>query len=202
MLQGNLAAATGFGSFIAFVFLTTLLMQQQLHYSPTKTGLSWLYTTGTAFVVAGLTGTVLAQRFGARPLLTVASVSMLASAGWLIYLPRDPHFAISVLPALVGAGVAVGLFAPSVQIAALADVGEADFGAASGLIETSREFGASIVIASASTVLLGAHADFLHGLHRGYGVIAIAAALGIVVTAARFRAPASPLAEPELSALQ
>ena len=48
----NLAAASGFGGFLAFVFLTTLLMQQQLGYSPMKTGLAWLLTTTVAFVFA------------------------------------------------------------------------------------------------------------------------------------------------------
>lgn len=187
MMIANVAAASGYGSFYAFIFMTTLLLQQELHYSPTKTGLAWLLTSITAFVVAGLTGAVLARKFGARPLLGVASVLMIAAAGWLTFVPAHSQFATGVLPALVVAGLAVGLFAPSVQIAALTDVADTDFGAASGLMETSREFGGSLVIASASTVLLGSHTDFLHGVHGGYGVIAVAAAIGVLAAAVRFR---------------
>ncbi|WP_405138715.1 MFS transporter [Nocardia sp. NBC_01388] len=187
VVQANLAAATGYGSFFAFIFLTTLLMQQQLHYSPTKTGVVWLLTSGTGFVFAGLTGAVLAKRFGPRRLIGLASILMVASALGLMVIPQHPHFAVSLLPALVIAGVAVGLFAPSVQIAALTEVSDTDFGAASGLMETSREFGGSMVIASASTVLLGAHTDFLHGVHGGYAVIAVAAALGVIVATPRAR---------------
>jgi predicted MFS family arabinose efflux permease len=179
-----LATASGYGSFVAFIFLTTLLMQRQLGYSPTKAGLTWLITSGIAFVVAGLTGAVLADKFGTKRLLIAASLLMVGAAGRLITISSHPVFVSGLLPALLMAGLAVGLFAPSVQIAALTGVEPTEFGTASGMIETSREFGGSIVIAVASTVLLDARANVLHGIHNGYGAIAIAAALGALVTAA------------------
>ncbi|NUP48011.1 MAG: MFS transporter [Catenulispora sp.] len=185
VVQANLAAASGFGSFLAFVFLTSVMLQQLLGYSPTKTGVAWLLTTVTAFVFAGLTGAVLARKVGTRILLALASALVAAASAWLIYLPADASFASRVTPALIAAGMAVGFFAPSVQIGALAGVEETNFGAASGLVETSRELGGAIVIAVASTVLLGSHSGFLHGVHGGYGVIAAAAALGVVATAFR-----------------
>jgi EmrB/QacA subfamily drug resistance transporter len=190
VVQANLAAASGFGSFLAFVFLTSVVLQQLLGYSPTKTGVAWLLTTLTAFVFAGLTGAVLARKVGTRILLALASLLVVGASAWLIYLPADASFASRVMPALIAAGMAVGFFAPSVQIGALAEVEETNFGAASGLVETSRELGGAIVIASASTVLLGSHSGFLHGVHGGYGVIAAAAALGVVATAFRAKPPA------------
>ncbi|MCX4095795.1 MFS transporter [Nocardia sp. alder85J] len=193
VVQANLAAASGFGSFLAFVFLTSVVLQQLLGYSPTKTGVAWLLTTVTAFVFAGLTGAVLANKVGTRILLALASLLVVGAAAWLIYLPADASFASRVMPALIAAGMAVGFFAPSVQIGALADVEDTNFGAASGLVETSRELGGAIVIAAASTVLLGSHSGFLHGVHGGYGVIAAAAALGVVATA--FRAESAVRAE-------
>ena len=69
VVQANLAAAAGFGAFIAFVFLTSVVMQQELGYSATHTGVAWLLTTVSAFVFAGLTCAVLAQKIGARILL-------------------------------------------------------------------------------------------------------------------------------------
>ncbi|MFE9328866.1 MFS transporter [Nocardia sp. NPDC052278] len=189
VVQANLAAVSGFGSFLAFVFLTSVVLQQLLGYSPTKTGVAWLLTTLTAFVFAGLTGAVLAQKVGTRILLALASLLVAGASAWLIYLPADASFATRVMPALIAAGMAVGFFAPSVQIGALAEVEETNFGAASGLVETSRELGGAIVIASASTVLLGSHSGFLHGVHGGYGVIAAAAALGVVATAFRMKSP-------------
>ncbi|AYF73686.1 MFS transporter [Nocardia yunnanensis] len=178
----NLAVLTGYGSFFAFIFLTNLLMQQQMGYSPTKTGLSWLVLTATAFVVAGLTGAVLADKFGASRLVALASLLMLACSLWMTTLPAHPSFATTLLPIFVIAGVAIGFFAPASQIAALADTTPADFGVPSGLVETSREFGGSLVIAAASTALLSSPAPFLSGLHTAYLAVAISAALGVVVT--------------------
>ncbi|MFE3190914.1 MFS transporter [Nocardia sp. NPDC059240] len=190
LIMANLSTASGFGSFYGFIFLTTLLMQQELGYSPTRTGVAWLLTSITAFAFAGLTGAVLVPKFGARPLLALASLLMIASASWLMAVPAHPDFALRLLPALLAAGVAVGLFAPSVQIATLADTAATDFGAASGLMETAREFGGATVIAATSTVLLSSHTDFLHGVHGGYLAIAIAATAGVIAASIRFRSTA------------
>lgn len=187
VVRANLAAAAGFGSWLAFVFLTSVMMQQLLGYSPTKTGLAWLFTTVTGFFFAGVTGAVLAQKVGPRILLGLASVLVVAAASWLTFLPAHTSFGGRVIPALIAAGIAVGLFAPSVQIGALTNVIDTDFGAASGLIETSRELGGAIVIAGASTALLGSHSGFLHGVHAAYTVIAIAAALGVLATVVRIK---------------
>ncbi|MQY31947.1 MFS transporter [Nocardia aurantia] len=192
VVQANLVAASGFGSFLAFVFLTSVVLQQLLGYSPTKTGVAWLLTTLTAFVFAGVTGAVLANKVGTRILLGLASLLVVAASAWLIYLPADASFASRVMPALIAAGMAVGFFAPSVQIGALAGVEETHFGAASGLVETSRELGGALVIASASTVLAGSHSGFLHGVHGGYAVIAAAAALGVLATAFRAKRSTRP----------
>jgi EmrB/QacA subfamily drug resistance transporter len=186
VVQANLAAAAGFGSFLAFVFLTSVMMQQLLGYSPTKTGLAWLFTTVVAFFFAGLTGGVLAQKVGVRVLLGAASVLLVAAAAWLAFLPAHASFG-RVIPALIAAGMAVGFYAPSVQIGALTDVEETDFGAASGAVETSRELGGAVVIAAASSVLLGSHTGLLHGVHGAYLVIAIGAGLGVLATVLRIK---------------
>jgi MFS family permease len=184
-VQANLAAAAGFGSFIAFVFLTSVVMQQVLGYSATKTGVAWLLTTLTAFVFAGLTGAVLVKRIQPRLLLGLASLLVVGAASWLVFLPAQAGFALHVMPALIAAGMAVGLFAPSVAIGALTDVAEENFGSASGLVETSREFGGALVIAGASTALLGSHSGLLHGAHAAYLVIAVSAVLGVLSTVVR-----------------
>jgi MFS family permease len=52
----NLSAFFTFGAIFSFIFLTSLLMQQVLGYSPTRTGVAWLATTATSFVAAAITG--------------------------------------------------------------------------------------------------------------------------------------------------
>jgi len=182
VLMANVAAASGFGSFMAFVFLTSVTLQQYFGYSATRTGVAWLATTVTGFFFAGLTGAVLAQKVGARLLLGIASVLVIVASVYLMFLPEHAPFASRVLPALLAAGACIGFFAPSVQIAALTNVSETHFGASSGLIETTRELGAAVVIAGASTALLDSKSGFLHGAHVGYGVIAIAAVFGVITS--------------------
>src|ERR687891_834925 len=48
LVAANLSAFFTFSAFFSFIFLGSLLTQQVLGYSPTKTGLSWLTTSATA----------------------------------------------------------------------------------------------------------------------------------------------------------
>ena len=80
MVAADLAAFLLFGAFFSFIFLASLLMQQLLQYSPTRTGVAWLATSITAFVAAGITGARLVGRFGVKRLLvaglTLAAIGM------------------------------------------------------------------------------------------------------------------------------
>jgi MFS family permease len=117
LVAANLSAFFTFGAIISFIFLGSLLMQQVLGYSPTRTGVCWLATTATSFVAAAITGTRLVAVAGVRRLL-VAGFSLLAiSALLLTRVPADGHFATDLLPALLLAGVAGGLSAPATGVA-------------------------------------------------------------------------------------
>src|SRR4051812_48989474 len=141
LVAANLSAFFTFGAFFSFIFLGSLLMQQVLGYSPTKTGVSWLATSVTAFVASGLTGGLLVGKVGVRKLvitgLTLLAVGMLL----LARVPADANYASDLLPAFLLAGIAIGLCAPSLQISALSGVAESSAGVASGLVETMREVG-------------------------------------------------------------
>jgi EmrB/QacA subfamily drug resistance transporter len=138
----------------AFIFLGSLLMQQVLGYSPTRTGVAWLATTATSFVAAAMTGNKLVPVVGVRRLL-VAGQALLAIAVLLLTrVPAGGHYATDLLPALVLAGIAGGLAAPAAQIGALSGVTHAMTGLASGLVETAREIGGAVGVAAVSTVLI------------------------------------------------
>jgi EmrB/QacA subfamily drug resistance transporter len=191
MLAADGAGLFGFGSFFAFIFLTTLLMQQMLGYSPTKAGVAWLITSVFAFFVAGAVGAVLAARFGIWRLILVAMVAMSASGLWLMQIPDNPHFGPNVVPAFLAAGLAIGIIGPGVQIAALAGVEQARFGLASGLVETMRELGGAVTSAVVATVALnGVAAGTWHGFRAGYVVIAVTAGLGALLAAVVVLRPA------------
>ena len=141
LVAANVSAFFTFGAFFAFIFLGSLLMQQVLGYSATRTGVAWLATTATSFVAAAITGSKLAAVVGVRRLL-VAGQALLAIAVLLLTrIPAGGHYAADLLPALLLAGAAGGLAAPAAQVGALSGVTHAMTGLASGLVETAREIG-------------------------------------------------------------
>ena len=196
LVAANLSAFFIFGAFFSFIFLGSLLMQQVLGYSATKTGVSWLATSVTAFIASAFTGAQLVNRFGVRRLL-VTGLSLLAiGVLWLTRVPADADYLTDLLPALLLAGIAIGLCAPSAQIGALSGVTEATTGLAAGLVETMREIGGAAGVAAVSTVLVSQSG--LTGFHAAFVVICIAAALGAIVATVAFERQARSMGEPAI----
>jgi EmrB/QacA subfamily drug resistance transporter len=206
LVAANLSAFFLFGALLSFIFLGSLLMQQVLGYSPTRTGVAWLATTAMSFVAAAVTGAKLVEVVGVRRLL-VAGLSLLAvSALLLTRIPVGGHYTTSLLPALLLAGLGGGMSAPAVQIGGLSGVAPTLTGVASGLLETMREIAGAIAIAVVSTVLIsraasgGGVADpagAVNAFHAAYWVIFTVAALGAITAAIAFQRRASQAPEPE-----
>src|SRR5581483_7321184 len=89
-------------------FLLTLYVQNVLHYSALKTGLTFLATAGTTVIVAGI-AQAMTTRFGPRPVLVLGLV--LLTAGMVVYaqIPVHGTFTSDLLPGylLVGFGLAL-----------------------------------------------------------------------------------------------
>jgi EmrB/QacA subfamily drug resistance transporter len=197
VMVANAMAFFAFGGFFSFIFLGSLYMQQVLGYSPTRTGVSWLATSGTSFVVAAITGARLVNSLGVRKLL-VAAMTFLAVSGLLLArVPANADYATDLLPAFVLAGIAIGLAAVSVQIGALSGVASSVAGLAAGLVETMREIGGAVGVAAVSTVLIGAsvvgapgsseaQASLLDTFQSAFIVISVFAVLGGILAAFGF----------------
>jgi len=184
LVAANLSAFFTFGAFFAFIFLGSLLMQQVLGYSATRTGVAWLATTATSFVAAGITGGKLVALVGVRRLLVVAQSLLAISVLLLTRIPAGGSFATDLLPALLLAGVAGGMAAPAAQIGALSGVTNSMTGLASGLLETMREIGGAIGVAAVSTVLVSRAG--VNAFHAAFWVIFAVAALGALAAAIGF----------------
>jgi EmrB/QacA subfamily drug resistance transporter len=196
LVAANLTAFLTFGAFFSFIFIGSLLMQQVLGYSPTRTGLSWLATSATVFVASAFAGARLVASVGVRRLL-VTGLSLLAvGVLWLTRLPADAAFVPDLLPAFLLAGVGFGLCAPSVQIGALSGVSASASGLASGLVETMREIGGAAGVAAVSTMLVSRSG--IDGFHAGFAVISVVAALGALAAATGFQRNARPAEQPAL----
>jgi EmrB/QacA subfamily drug resistance transporter len=185
LVAANLSAFFTFGAFFSFIFLGSLLMQQVLGYSPTKTGVSWLATSVTAFIASGLTGGLLVNKIGVRKLLVTGLSLLTLGMLWLARVPADADYVSDLLPAFLVAGVAIGLCAPSVQISALSGVAESSSGIASGLVETMREVGGAAGVAAVSTALVSRAG--LAGFHAGFVLIAIVSGVGALTAAVAFQ---------------
>ena len=200
LVAANLSAFFTFGAFFAFLFLGSLLMQQVLGYSPTRTGVAWLATSATSFFAAAITGAKLVEVVGVRRLLIADS--LLAIAALLLTRVGPGRVRNRSLPALVLAGVAGGVTAPAAQIAALSGVTHSMTGLASGLVETMREIGGAIGVAAVSTVLVSRAGDTADAFHNAFWVMFGVAALGVLTAAITFpratsqnNVPKGPLTE-------
>ena len=195
LVAANLSAFFTFGAFFSFIFLGSLMMQQVLGYSPTRTGVAWLATTATSFVAAAITGGKLVAVVGVKRLL-IAGQSLLAiSVLLLTQVDAGGHYATDLLPALLLAGVAGGMAAPAAQIGALSGVTHSMTGLASGLVETTREIGGAVGVAAVSTVLISRTG--VNAFHAAFWVIFAVAALGALTAALSFPRPTTKEIEPE-----
>jgi EmrB/QacA subfamily drug resistance transporter len=199
LVAANLSAFFLFGAFFSFIFLGSLLMQQVLGYSPTRTGVAWLATTVTSFFAAGIAGAKLVEVVGVRRLL-VGGFSLLAIAALLLTrVPAGAHYATDLLPVLILAGLAGGLSAPAIQIGALSGVPHSMTGLAGGLVETLREIGGAVSVAVMSTVLASRAGEIngavnpsarrlatTNAFHAAFWVMFVVAALGVLTVAIAF----------------
>jgi EmrB/QacA subfamily drug resistance transporter len=151
-LAMGLSAIAMFG---VFLFLTYYL-QQNLGFSPIKSGLAFLPMTFTIMFSATTAQTQLIPRVGARPLvgtgLLLGAVGMLFLTG----IGVDSSYATHVLPGLIIMGLGLGLvFAPAMSSATLG-VDPGDAGVASAMVNTMQQIGGSIGTALLSTLAASA----------------------------------------------
>ena len=162
--------------------LLTLYVQQVLHYSALKTGLTFLATAGTVIPVAGLSQ-ALVTKIGPRPVMAFGLALITAGMVWYSQISVHTTFASGLLPGylLVGVGMAFS-FIP-MSIAALAGVEPRDAGLASGLINTSQQIGGALGVAIAATVAFTHTSTLLHSGHSPADAQTSGFALGFWVIA-------------------
>jgi EmrB/QacA subfamily drug resistance transporter len=180
---------------LSMFFFLSLYLQQVLHYSALRTGVSYLPLAVGIIIAAGL-ASGLTSRFGAKPVLVAGLLALAGGMVWFSNVHAHGSYSRDVLgPSLI---VAVGLgfsFVP-LTILAVSGTTESDAGLASGLINTAEQVGGAIGLAVLSTVaasrtdtlLRAAHgapsalpAALTDGFARAFTVGAGFAVLGIVL---------------------
>ncbi|MFE2141066.1 MFS transporter [Streptomyces sp. NPDC059456] len=169
------------GQFAAFYFVS-LYMQQVLGMGAAATGAAFL-----PFSVSLIAGTLVATRITAArtPRTSLVPGALLAAAGlaWFACIRPDGGFLGDVLGPCIVTGIGVGLVIAPIVAAATTGVAGHEAGAASGLMNSSRQLGGCIGLAVLATV--AAHrtgaATGPAALNDGYALgLAIAAALFVV----------------------
>ncbi len=153
------ALLIGGGLFAMFLFLT-YYFQQNLHYSPVKSGFAFLPFSAGIIVSAGATSQVL-PRVGPKPLmmggLALASLGLLA----LVTIGQDTSWTTHVLPAEMAMSIGMGMVFVPMSSTALLGVAEHDAGVASALLNTSQQIGGALGTAVLSTLFASAWHSYL-----------------------------------------
>ena len=189
------------GMFSMFFFLTQFL-QGVLGYSPLEAGVAFLPMT---LVIFGLVRVVprAVARIGDMPVLVGGLALALGGMAWLSQVtPETTYFPGIALPLLM-MGFGMGSAFTPLTSAGVAGVGQADAGAASGLVNVAHQVGGAIGISVLVTVFAGAGGrngsqhDVAHAL--GVAMTGSAAALAMalaVVVGVMWRPSVAPAGEP------
>jgi EmrB/QacA subfamily drug resistance transporter len=170
-------AIAGSAVFAVFLFLTYYL-QQNLGYSPLKTGLAFLPMTVMIVLTATTVQTRILARTGARPVVMTGMT--LGVTAMLLFTQLAPHaaYVTHVLPGLLLTGVGMGcIFAPAFSTATLG-VKNSDAGIASAMVNTSQQVGGSVGTALLSTIFASAAASFAAGHAHTAGLASAASIHG------------------------
>lgn len=174
-------------------FFGTQFMEDDLGYSPLRTGLAFLVTTLAATIAARSVARLL-PRFGAKPVLIVGAACTVVGSIWMTQLAATSGYLTGLVPALLLFGLGMGLSFPSLNVTILAGVPPQESGAAAGLLQAMQFVGGTIGLSVLVTIFgtaakrltlnppAGATPQTLGNLALAHG-IASAYVAGIVFTA-------------------
>jgi EmrB/QacA subfamily drug resistance transporter len=147
----TVALLIGMSLFSMFFFIS-LYMQQVLHYSALKAGLSYL-PLALAIILSAGAASAGVTRFGFKPVLIVGLLFVAAGLLWFSRAPgTGGTFAANVLGPSVLAAIGLGLSFVPVTIAAVTGTRPHEAGLASGLVNTAQQVGGALGLAILATV--------------------------------------------------
>jgi EmrB/QacA subfamily drug resistance transporter len=138
-------------SLLSMFYFLSLYMQQVLHYSPIHAGLSYLPLALTIIVAAGL-GSQLVTRFGFKPVLAAGMLCVAIGLLWFSGVSVGGSFLSDILGPSLLAAIGLGFGFVTSTIAAVSGIEQREQGLASGLINTSQQFGGALGLAVLSTI--------------------------------------------------
>ncbi|MER7226612.1 MFS transporter [Streptomyces rubradiris] len=180
------------GAMASALYFVSLYLQRVLGGSPARSGAEFL-----PFMVGVVVGSTLAVKFGykfaPRNMLITGGTLAALGYGWFGLMRADGSFLVDVLGPSILASVGIGLcLAPAVSIAT-GGVAPHEAGTASGMLNSTRQMGASLGLAALGTAAAARSGDSEtpRALSDGYalGMTAGAAILVVGVLVALFVLP-------------
>ncbi|GGK55720.1 MFS transporter [Nocardia camponoti] len=155
--RASLAIIAVAGSYFSWQFIVTLYLQDSLGWSPLKLALA-LLPVGILVVGSAFFSEKLIDRYGTGPVIAVTMAVM--AVGYLLFLRIDtaPSYLTVLLPAVLLVGVGwIGF--PAINVQATSGIDDDEQGLAAGVLQTSMQVGAAIVLAVTTAIVTsGAHA--------------------------------------------
>ena len=129
----------------AFYFLTQFI-QIVLGFGPLATGLAFLPMAGSMFAMTRVVPRLL-PKIGPRPLALIGAPLMIAGLAWLTQLSTTSGYAGALLGPMILLGLGGGLtFVPLTPVI-MGSVQPREAGAASGVLQTMQQIGATLGLA-------------------------------------------------------
>ncbi|RKS09424.1 MFS transporter [Nocardiopsis sp. Huas11] len=191
IVRGNLATALTAVCFqVGLWYFLTYRMQEQLGYTPIQAGLAFLPLTLGLLAVNTWAVPRLMKRCRSRALVCAGAV--LAGLGLIWQALADGSFVFAILAPSLVIGVGGGLMNTPLATIVTTGVPPEQAGAASGLMNTGKQFGGAVGLAAATAVAGAAGTDRA-------AFLLMAAALGAVALLApripRRRAESAPVSD-------
>jgi EmrB/QacA subfamily drug resistance transporter len=161
----NLSSLAMFFGVFGSIFFLVQYLQGPLGFSAFEAGLRTLPWTAMPMVVAPLAG-AFTDRIGGGRLIAAGLVLQAVALGWIATLATADLDYARLVPAMVLAGLGMGLVFAPLSAVVLGSVRPAEFGKASGANNTVREVGGALGIAVLVTVFQSYADDTVGGTGR------------------------------------
>jgi EmrB/QacA subfamily drug resistance transporter len=148
-------------SIFSMFFFLSLYFQEVLHYSPVRTGLSFLVVP-FSIALAATNVPRFIQKIGAKPMMIAGPILIAVALFLLTRLPVNGSYIKDILPALIILGIGAGMSFVAGTITATTGIPPKESGLASGLLNTTQQIGGSLGLAILSGIAASKTLSALH----------------------------------------
>ncbi|CAM5633680.1 MULTISPECIES: MFS transporter [Streptomyces] len=183
---GNVTMLLAGGCFIPMWYFLSLYMQEVLHYGALAAGVGFLPHTLVGIAAARLAPAVM-ERTGARGLIVLSAVLSAVGFVWQSSISTDSGYLDGLLGPAIVMSAGMGLLITPITTTVTSGIREQDAGAASGLMNTTRQLGGVVGLSALVTLATADGGPDLS--YRAVFVATAAVCAGVAVMALALPAP-------------